>query len=201
MINSWFKIRKQATLFLFACFLVNKCFILREICRTKLYWISKRQLLLLGGKLHENQNTYYIFIHSSGTMQVYRHTIMWCTVSFFTSCRRSVVDSSIWDVTQDLNLGFLALETRIIPPDKKATCVLLESTSWFRSDMLSDVCVCVCLSRWGTHLWRLLGRPLWQRRLSSTRWAQWLVLFILTWSYETCRMCFLSKHTTHTFII
>lgn len=158
----------------------------------------------VGGTLHENQTktkNIYLYIYSfmrdnanyvgALTHNYVRH----CVLRYFLQmqhCRIMNFNLHIVEVIFEMSLWiwtqvFLALETRIKPSDKQATCVLNESTSWFRSDMLFRV----CLSRWGTHLWRLLGRPLWQRRLSSTRWAQWLILSILTWSYVTCRICFL----------
>lgn len=168
-----------------------------SICRTKLYQILQRQLLMWVERCMKTKIYIYIFILSWGTMQITstHNYVMHHVLRYFLQmqhCRIMNFNLHIVEVIFEMSLWiwtqvFLALETRIKPSDKQATRVLNESTSWVRSDML----IRVCLSRWGTHLWRLLGRPLWQRRLSSTRWAQWLILSILTWSYVTCRICFL----------
>lgn len=109
----------------------------------------------VGGTLHENQNIYlyiYSFMRDNAnyvgalTHNYVRH----CVLRYFLQmqhCRIMNFNLHIVEVIFEMSLWiwtqvFLALETRIKPSDKQATCVLNESTSWVRSDMLSDVCVC-----------------------------------------------------------
>lgn len=123
-----------------------------SICRTKLYQILQRQLLMWVECCMKTKIYIYIFILSWGTMQITstHNYVMHHVLRYFLQmqhCRIMNFNLHIVEVIFEMSLWiwtqvFLALETRIKPSDKQATCVLNESTSWVRSDVLSDVCVC-----------------------------------------------------------